>query len=137
MLAVSFTGYDPGSVKTPQAPKPGKWLSQIAQNWPCSEIVIALIAIQGEICSNNFLRRRLLHSQDPQPTSPELSLDHLVSHREQLKRYFEVERLGRLEIDGQFQFGRLKDGNVVWFRTFQYPADHLAGALAEGREVGP
>src|SRR5262245_5290343 len=44
------SGIDPGCVKTPKVRKPGEWLSQIAQIRPCSEIVIAPIAIQGEIC---------------------------------------------------------------------------------------
>jgi hypothetical protein len=33
---------DPGCVKTSQASNPGEWFSQIAQNLPPSEIVIAL-----------------------------------------------------------------------------------------------
>src|SRR5215469_4829326 len=59
---------DPGCVKTLEARKPGEWLSQIAQIRPRSEIVIAPIAIQGEICPINFPAPAFLHGQDPKRT---------------------------------------------------------------------
>jgi hypothetical protein len=49
MLANRFSAHDPGRVKAPQARKRGEWFSQIDQNQPRSEIVVALMAIRGEI----------------------------------------------------------------------------------------
>jgi hypothetical protein len=62
---------DPGCVKTPEAPKPREWLSEIAQIRPRSEIVIALVVIRGEISSINFPFRRVFTQPRPKPDSPE------------------------------------------------------------------
>jgi hypothetical protein len=59
--------YDPGCVKTFQATKPGEGFSQIAQNLPPSEIVIALIAVRRDSCSIIFPRRRVF--TQPRPKS--------------------------------------------------------------------
>ena len=64
----------------------------------------------------------------------DLSLDDHVSDREQLRRHGEAECFRRLDIDGQFEFGRLEDGNVAWFRAFQ---NLKGGAAAEGRNFEP
>jgi hypothetical protein len=60
---------DPGCVKTPECQKRGEWISQINQDWPRSEIVIALNTIRREICLSNFDVADFLHTQDPKPTS--------------------------------------------------------------------
>jgi hypothetical protein len=59
------TVYDPGCVKTPEAPKPGEIFSQIARNPPRSETVIALIAIRKDSRSFNFPRRRVFTQPRP------------------------------------------------------------------------
>jgi hypothetical protein len=53
------TTFDPGCVKTLESQKRGEWISQINQDWPRSEILVALIVSQGEISSIDFLRRRV------------------------------------------------------------------------------
>ena len=57
--------FDPGCVKTAEAPKPREWLSEIAQNRPRSEIAIALIVIRGELSSINFPYNPIFTRQDP------------------------------------------------------------------------
>jgi hypothetical protein len=52
------------------------------------------------------------------------SLDHLVGGHKQRRGHGEPKRLRRLEIDGQFEFGRLEDGDVGRFRTVQNLADY-------------
>jgi hypothetical protein len=49
---------------------------------------------------------------DPQETSRELLLDHLVGQREQFRRDVESDRLGGLGIDHQLIFRRLYDRKV-------------------------
>ena len=57
--------FDPGCVKTIQAPNPGERFSQIARNLPRSETVVALIAIRRDSCSINFPRHRLFTQPRP------------------------------------------------------------------------
>ena len=56
---------------------------------------------------------------------------------EQRGRHSEAKSLGGFEVDSQFKFGTLKDGNVARFRTFQNLADYGGGAVAEFRLVDP
>jgi hypothetical protein len=73
---------DPGYVKTPQAQKRGAWISQINQDWRRSEIIIALNAIQREICSINFPRRGLFAQPRPIAVIEATPLDLLVGAKE-------------------------------------------------------
>src|SRR6266446_6582357 len=45
--------------------------------------------------------------------------DHLVSEREQRRRYFEAERLGSLEVDHELEFGGLHNRQVGGFGAFE------------------
>jgi hypothetical protein len=62
-----WTAYDPGCVKTAEAPKPREWLSEIAQSRPRSEIAIAPIVVRGEISSINFPCRCVFTQPRPEP----------------------------------------------------------------------
>jgi hypothetical protein len=50
-----------------------------------------------------------------QKRPPPVSLDHLISGRQQFRRNGEAERFRRFEIEGQFKFGWLEDGNISRF----------------------
>jgi len=60
----------------------------------------------------------------------DLSFDHLVGGHEQFRRDGEAERLRHLKIDGQFEFGRLEDGNIGRFPAFQDLVDDVGDAPA-------
>src|SRR5262245_66066176 len=57
------------------------------------------------------------------PPSRFTLFDHLVGAREQGRRDFKAEGSGRLEIDGQFEFGRLLDRKVSRTGALEYPVD--------------
>jgi len=46
-------------------------------------------------------------------------LDHRISDREQLRRHGYAECFRRLEVDGQFKFGRQEDGISAGFTPFR------------------
>ena len=64
-------------------------------------------------------------------------LDHFVGEREQCRRDRETKCSGSLEIDRQFEFGRLLDRKIGRFGAFQNPVDVPGGALAQGKYVRP
>ena len=51
------------------------------------------------------------------------SFDHLVGPGEQRLRHIEAERLGGLEVDGQFKFRRLLNGKIGRFGSLQDAID--------------
>jgi hypothetical protein len=59
-----------------------------------------------------------------------VSLDHLVSAGQECLRNRETERLDGRQIDHEFELGRLLDGKVSGFRTFEYFVDKI-GCMAE------
>jgi hypothetical protein len=46
-------------------------------------------------------------------------LDHLIGRRQQCFRDGEAERLGGLEVDDEFEFGRLLHREIGWFVAFE------------------
>ena len=62
-------------------------------------------------------RRRLRPC--PEIDDGEDSLDHLVGSGQQRFRDCEAERLGGLEVDDEFQLGRLLDRQIGWFLAFE------------------
>jgi hypothetical protein len=48
------------------------------------------------------------------------SFDHLVGARDECRRHFEAERLGRFEIDEQLDFHRLLDGEIGGLSPLEY-----------------
>ena len=57
-----------------------------------------------------------------------LLFDHLVGDREQQRRDFKAKRFCGLDVDHEFEFCRLLDGNVPWLCAFQDFVDNLRRA---------
>jgi len=57
------------------------------------------------------------------------SLDHLVGGHKQRGGHGETKRLRCLEIDGQFEFGRLADWNLAWLRALKNLADNVSNVV--------
>jgi hypothetical protein len=49
--------------------------------------------------------------------------DHLVGAREQRRRNFDAQRLRRLQVDDQFEFGRLLNRQISRLGTFENAVD--------------
>src|SRR6516164_244523 len=64
------------------------------------------------------------------------SFDHLVGQREQLVRHFEAERLGGLEIDGEFDLGRLLDRQIARLFALENASDIGAGQAKRVLRLG-
>ena len=58
------------------------------------------------------------------------SFDHLVGRRTERRWHNQAERLGGLEIDDQFDLGRLFDRKVGRFGTLENLVDVIAGVAA-------
>ena len=64
-------------------------------------------------------------------------LDHFVGKREHHIRYRAAERFGGLEVDDQFEFGRLFDRKVSRFFTLKNPVKVNCRALRDGVKIRP
>ena len=63
----------------------------------------------------------------------QILFDHLVGGHKQRGGHGETKRLRRLEIDGQSEFGGLKDWNISLFGAFQDLVSHIGDAVS-GRQ---
>src|SRR5690349_2388169 len=51
------------------------------------------------------------------------SFNHLVGNGEELRMKLDAERLGRFEVDYEFELGRLQHGKLGRLFAFEYPPD--------------
>ncbi len=65
------------------------------------------------------------------------SFDHPVGADQQPCRHRKAKRLGSLEVDHQFELGRLLNRQVGRSGTFQNTIDQLCGALVVIKKSGP
>src|SRR6202008_1847802 len=97
-----WTILDPGCVKSPRAPKPREWPSQIGSRWTALKKLLLLKLRSEEICSISFSRRLVFTQPRPKPVIRWASFYHLVGACEQRGRHGEAQRFRGLEIDHQF-----------------------------------
>src|SRR6516165_8052644 len=64
-------------------------------------------------------------------------LDHLVGQCEKLRRNFEADRPGGVEVEDQLEFGRLHDRQDGWLLALENAAHISAGLLIQLRKVRP
>src|SRR5271154_751226 len=65
-------------------------------------------------------------------------LNHLVGGRQQRFRDSKAERLGRLEVDDEFEFCGLLDGQISWFVALEDAPGidaNLVGLIAEAAAI--
>lgn len=55
-------------------------------------------------------------------------LEDVVGQRKHIRRDVEIQHLGGLQVENQFDLGRLFDRNVCWLGAFEYLVDKVAGA---------
>jgi hypothetical protein len=60
----------------------------------------------------------------------DLSLDHFIGDRQQIRWYFEAKGFRRPEIDSQFEFDWHKDGDVTRFRALQDLVGYIGGTAS-------
>src|SRR5512132_1872047 len=71
-------------------------------------------------------------------TSGQLNLfDHIVGAGKQRWRDVQANRLGSLEADHQFEFGRLLDRDIAGLRSPQNSVSNFGGSPEQGGEVWP
>src|SRR5262249_52568298 len=105
-----------------------------------------------QFCSGHFVPPVSRHAPDEREaeaclrtnvTSPSprsrcaASLDHLVGEREQCGRNSEPDCTRSLQVDNQFEFGRLQHRQIGWFFAPKYPAGVDPSLPVGIEEAGP